>query len=65
MIENSKRALELISESGEKAAELTRQLLAFSRQRDLLEPKVLCLNHLIRNLNKILSRLIREISKSN
>lgn len=57
--ENNKRALELINESGEKAAELTRQLLAFSRQQ-IMEPKVLCLNHLIRNLNKILRRLIRE-----
>lgn len=45
--------------AGQRAAALTRQLLAFSR-RQALEPKVLNLNDLIRNLEKLLGRLIGE-----
>ena len=51
--------LEVILGAGERAAELTRQLLAFSR-RQVLEPRVLNLNALIGGLEKILRRLIRE-----
>jgi PAS domain S-box-containing protein len=53
------REIEHIIEAGERAAALTRQLLAFSR-RQVLELRVLDINSLIRNFEKILRRLIRE-----
>lgn len=42
-----------------RAASLTRQLLAFSRKQ-VLEPKILDLNELVANLEKLLVRLIGE-----
>ncbi len=51
---------ELISQihrAGDQAAALTRQLLAFSRKQ-VLSPKILDLNALIRELDKMLRRLI-------
>jgi two-component system NtrC family sensor kinase len=48
-----------IQRSGERAAELTRQLLAFSRKQ-MLMPRVHDLNDLIVNLTKMLTRLIGE-----
>jgi signal transduction histidine kinase/ActR/RegA family two-component response regulator len=53
------RKLEAVKEAGERAATLTRQLLAFSRKQ-ILQPKVLDLNHVIYETNKILQRLIGE-----
>ena len=52
-------SLECIQESAERAANLTRQLLAFAR-RQVIEPRLINLNELIVNLNKMLRRLIGE-----
>lgn len=54
-----REGVEIILQAGERAANLVRQLLAFSR-RQVLEPKVLNLNELIRNFEKILRRLLGE-----
>ena len=51
--------VEEISKGGERAASLTRQLLAFSR-RQVLQPQVLDLNGIIPNMDKMLRRLIGE-----
>lgn len=51
--------LEMVRQSAERGAALTRQLLAFSRKQ-VLAPVVLDLNRLIRNVEKILCRLIGE-----
>jgi two-component system cell cycle sensor histidine kinase/response regulator CckA len=42
-----------------KASDLTNQLLAFSRKQ-MIQPRVVCLNELIRDGEKMLRRLIRE-----
>ncbi len=48
-----------IKDAGEKAAALTRQLLAFSRKQ-VTRPEILDLNNLITGLEKMLGRLIGE-----
>ncbi len=48
-----------ILEAGERAASLTRQLLAYSR-RQVLQPAVLDLNALIRGVEKLLRRVLGE-----
>ena len=51
--------LRQIHEAGDRAAALTRQLLAFSR-RQLLKPTVLDLGEVVRNLEGMLRRLLGE-----
>jgi PAS domain S-box-containing protein len=58
--EDARRAdLEEIVRAAREAAKLTRQLLAFSR-RQVLDVKVLSLNDVVTNLNKMLMRVIGE-----
>jgi PAS domain S-box-containing protein len=51
--------IEEIHKAGQRSAALTTQLLAFSR-RQVLEPRLLNLNDRVRNVEKLLSRLIGE-----
>jgi signal transduction histidine kinase/ActR/RegA family two-component response regulator len=51
--------LEAIRRSGQQAADLTRQLLAFSRQQ-VVAPRVLDLNEVVRAGDKMLRRLLGE-----
>ena len=54
-----RNGIEQIKEAGHRAALLTRQLLAFTRQQ-VLEPKILDLNESVSNMAKLLRRLIGE-----
>jgi signal transduction histidine kinase len=53
------RHIEEIRKSGERAASLTRQLLAFSRKQ-ILQPEIIDLNQIVVDMNKMLQRLIGE-----
>jgi len=48
-----------IQQAAERAAGLTQQLLAFARRR-IIEPKVIDLNQLVSDLNRMLKRLLGE-----
>lgn len=54
-----REGLEAIKDAGERAARLTRQLLAYSRQQ-VLRPETIDPNHTIRDLEEMLRRLVRE-----
>ena len=54
-----RRNLEEIGRASESAANLTRQLLAFSRKQ-MLQPKVLDLNSIVFDMDRMLRRLIGE-----
>jgi len=54
-----RRDLDLIHKTAGRAAELTRQLLAFSRKQ-VLQPKVLDLNAQVRSSTELLKRIIGE-----
>ncbi len=53
------RNISEIKKAGERAASLTRQMLAFSRKQ-ILQPKVFSLNSLVIDLSQMLRRLIPE-----
>jgi len=53
------RRAEAIEHSASRAAELTKQLLAFSRQQ-FIEPRVVDTNAIVREVEKLLRRLIGE-----
>jgi two-component system cell cycle sensor histidine kinase/response regulator CckA len=53
------RNIEEINKAADRASSLTRQLLAFSRKQ-VLQPKVLDLNSVILNIEKMLGRLVGE-----
>jgi PAS domain S-box-containing protein len=53
------RSVEQIRKAADRAASLTRQLLAFTRMQ-VLQPTVLDLNAIVAELNKMLPRLISE-----
>ncbi|OGW27571.1 MAG: hypothetical protein A2X56_09790 [Nitrospirae bacterium GWC2_57_13] len=52
-------AMQSILDAGERAANLTNQLLAFSRKR-IIEPRVLDLNVVIADMDRMLQRVIGE-----
>jgi PAS domain S-box-containing protein len=54
-----RRDIEQIRKAGERAALLTNQLLAFSRKQ-VVQPKVMDINHVIAETEKMLKRLIGE-----
>jgi two-component system cell cycle sensor histidine kinase/response regulator CckA len=51
--------LEEIRHAGKRASSLTQQLLAFSRKQ-VLKPKILNLNHVVKGMERMLERIIGE-----
>jgi len=57
--ESLRKEIEDIKKAGNKAASLTRQLLAFSRKQ-IVRPEILDINELLTDIEKMLGRLIGE-----
>ncbi len=57
--DDNRPKIEEIKRAAERASTLTRQLLAFSRKQ-VLQPKLFDLNHLVTDMSKMLRRLIGE-----
>ena len=55
----SVRKVELIDRAADRAASLTRQLLAFSRMQ-VLQPRVINLNKIVEDMGKLIPRLLGE-----
>jgi PAS domain S-box-containing protein len=55
-----RETVDQIEKSADRATALTRQLLAFSRKQ-VLQPKLLALNTVVAEMNKLLRRLIGEV----
>jgi two-component system, cell cycle sensor histidine kinase and response regulator CckA len=55
----SRKDLEAIFNAGTRATKLIRQMLSFSRQQ-VLDPKVLDLNEIVRGIDKMLQRVVGE-----
>ena len=53
------RSAQQISQAAERAATLTRQLLAFGR-RQLMQPRQLDMNEVVANMTKMLGRILGE-----
>ncbi|HSS98494.1 MAG TPA: PAS domain S-box protein [Terriglobales bacterium] len=58
-IDSAQKHIEQIRKACERAAGLTRQLLAFSRKQ-IVQPRILNLNIIVNNLSKMLLRVIGE-----
>jgi two-component system, cell cycle sensor histidine kinase and response regulator CckA len=54
-----RRETQVIMATAERAAALTKQLLAFSRKQEI-EPKIFSCNELLRNVDQMLGRLLTE-----
>ncbi len=59
LVEEAKDSAQQIGMAAERAANLTRQLLTFSR-RQIMQPKNLDLNEVVNNMTKMLRRLLGE-----
>ncbi|HWQ55899.1 MAG TPA: PAS domain S-box protein [Bryobacteraceae bacterium] len=57
--DRTRGSMELILNAADRAAVLTSQLLAFSR-RQVVQPKLMEINHVVSNLEKMLRRVIGE-----
>jgi two-component system cell cycle sensor histidine kinase/response regulator CckA len=57
--DQSVRKIELIDRAADRAASLTRQLLAFSRMQ-VLQPRVMSLNTVVEEMGRLIPRLIGE-----
>jgi PAS domain S-box-containing protein len=55
----AREALEQMGEAGRRAADLTRQLLIFSRKQ-VVQPRIIAMNQIVSAMHKLLNRVIGE-----